>query len=143
MQLKLGNRYVNSLGKACFISHLERGLMHLTYLGESSYTEPWGRKEFLQEVKNNRFFPQPKPKITRENIQTHLIEYQLNMIGKTINDVKDDEQWYHNNTFTQIQYELFKEYAVSLIKKTFKCNTKKAEQTFGWFNLNYGLRLQI
>ena len=143
MQLKMGNRYLDRLGKPCFISHLDKGLMHLTYLGNDSYTEPWSRKEFIDEVKNNRFIPQPKPKITRENIQTHLIEYQLNMIGKTILDVKEDEEWYYNNTFTQQQYELFRAYAVPLIKKTFKCNTKKAEQTFDWFNLSYGLRLQI
>lgn len=142
MQLKLGDRYVNRMGAACFISHLEKGLMHLTYLGEPSYTQPWNRKEFIEEIKNNGFIPQPKPKIKRENIQTHLIEYQLNMIGKTILDVKEDEEWYYNNTFNQQQYELFRAYAVPLIKKTFRCNTKKAEQTFDWFNLNYGLRLQ-
>ena len=143
MQLKLGDRYINRIGVACFISHLQRGLMHLTYLGSPSYTEPWNRKEFIEEVKRNGFTRVPKPKITRENIQTHLIEYQLNMIGKTILDVKEDEEWYYNNTFTQQQYELFRAYAVPLIKKTFKCNTKKAEQTFDWFNLSYGLRLQI
>ena len=142
MQLKVGDRFLNSLGQPCFISFLTRGLLRLTYLGENSYIEPWGRKEFLDEVKNNRFFPQPKPKITRENITDHLIEYQLNMIGKTINEAKKDEQWYHNWTFNQQQYELFRAYAIPLIKKTFRCNTKKATQTFDWFNLQFGLRLK-
>lgn len=142
MQLKMGNRFISSMGKPCFISYLDRGLVRLTYLGDDSYTEPWGRKEFLDEIKNNRFIPQPKPKITRENITQHLIEYQLNMIGKTINEAKKDDKWYHNWTFTQQQYELFRAYAIPLIKKTFRCNTKKATETFDFFNLQYGLRLK-
>lgn len=142
MQLKMGNRFISSLGKPCFISYLDRGLVRLTYLGDDSYTEPWGRKEFLDEIKNNRFIPQPKPKITRENITQHLIEYQLNMIGKTTNEAKKDKDWYHNWTFTQQQYELFRAYAIPLIKKTFRCNTKKATETFDFFNLQFGLRLK-
>lgn len=142
MQLKMGNRFISSLGKPCFISYLDRGLVRLTYLGDDSYTEPWGRKEFLDEIKNNRFIPQPKPKITRENITQHLIEYQLNMIGKTTNEAKKDENWYHNWTFTQQQCELFRAYAIPLIKKTFRCNSKKATETFDFFNLQYGLRLK-
>lgn len=142
MQLKMGNRFINSLGKPCFISYLDRGLVRLTYLGDDSYTEPWGRKEFLDEIKNNRFIPQPKPKITRENITAHLIEHQLNMIGKTTNDAMKQVDWFSEWTFTQKQYELFRAYAIPLIKKTFRCNTKKATETFDFFNLQFGLRLK-
>ena len=142
MQLKKGDRFLNSLGKPFFISYLDRGILKLTYLGDNSYTEPWGRKEFLEEVKNNRFFPQPKPQIRRENITAHLLEYQLNMIGKTMEEAKKDEFWFTNWTFTTQQYELFRDYAIPLIKKTFRCNTKKATQTFDWFNLQFGLRLK-
>lgn len=142
MQLKKGDRFLNLLGKPCFISYLDRGILKLTYLGHNSYTQPWGRKEFLEEVKNNRFFPQSKPKITRENITTHLIEYQLNVIGKTTEQAKKDELWFTNWTFTTQQYELFRAYAIPLIKKTFRCNTKKATETFGWFNVQYGLRIK-
>lgn len=143
MRLKKGDKFKNYLGNTCFISHLGRGILRLTYLlGENSYTEPWDRKEFIEEVNGNRFFPLPKPKITRENISEHLIEYQLNMVGRTIEDAKKDEMWYYNWTFTTKQYELFREYAIPLLKKTFKFNTRKAEQTFDWFNLQFGLRLK-
>ena len=53
-----------------------------------------------------------KEKVNRTNITDHLIEYQLQMIGKTVEDVKDDEEWYFNNTFTQEQHEEFKRYAI-------------------------------
>jgi len=80
-------------------------------------------------------------KITRDNITRHLQEFQLKMIGKTIDDVKDDPEWFNNNTFTVEQLADFNVYALALIKKTFRMSTKKAKDTLGWFNLNYGLRV--
>jgi hypothetical protein len=83
-----------------------------------------------------------KAKVNRTNISEHLVEYQLNMIGKTMLDVKDDEMWYFNNTMTQEQHEEFKRYAIPLLKKIFKFNKGKAESTFGWFDLQFGLRIK-
>ena len=81
-------------------------------------------------------------RINRTNITNHLIEYQLQMIGKTVEDVKNDEQWYYNNTMTQEQFEEFKAYAIPLLKKIFKFNKSKAENTFSWFSLQFGLRIK-
>lgn len=83
-----------------------------------------------------------KAKINRTNISDHLVEYQLKMIGKTVLDVSGDELWYYNNTMTPEQHEEFKQYAISLLKKTFKFNKAKAESTFGWFDLQFGLRIK-
>ena len=81
-------------------------------------------------------------KINRTNISDHLVEYQLNMIGKTIADTTADDLWYFNWTMTPEQYEEFKAYAIPLLKKTFKFNKAKAELTFGWFDLQFGLRIK-
>lgn len=81
-------------------------------------------------------------KINRINIADHLIEYQLKMIGKTVLDVEGDEKWYSNNTMTPEQHEEFKAYAIPLLKKIFKFNKTRAERTFGWFNLQFGLRIK-
>jgi hypothetical protein len=81
-------------------------------------------------------------KINRTNISDHLIEYQLNMVGKTIEDAKSDDMWYFNWTMTPEEHEVFKAYAIPLLKKTFKFNKAKAESTFGWFNLQFGLRIK-
>lgn len=79
--------------------------------------------------------------INRQNITDHLIEYQLKMIGKTIDEITTDEKWFSNNTMTPKQHEEFKAYAIPLLKKVFKFNKSKAEQTFSWFDLSYGLRI--
>jgi hypothetical protein len=83
-----------------------------------------------------------KAKVNRTNISEHLVEYQLNMVGKTMVDVEGDQEWYINNTMTQEQHEEFKRYAIPLLKKIFKFNKGKAEQTFSWFNLQFGLRIK-
>jgi hypothetical protein len=83
-----------------------------------------------------------KAKVNRTNVSEHLVDYQLKMIGKTIEDVKNDEQWYYNNTMTEEQHEEFKRYAIPLLKKIFKFNKAKAENTFSWFNLQFGLRIK-
>lgn len=81
-------------------------------------------------------------KITRENIERHLLEYQLSLVGKTMMDTLDDDQWYFNITITREKFTEFEKYAIKLIKKVFKCNTSRAKKTFDWFNLNLGLRIK-
>ena len=83
-----------------------------------------------------------KAKINRANITKHLIEYQLDMVGKRLVDTLDDDLWYFNWTMTQEQHQEFKRYAIPLLKKIFKFNKGRAEQTFDWFNLQFGLRIK-
>lgn len=80
-------------------------------------------------------------RIKRENLANHLVEYQLNMVGKTIEDAKLDPWWFHNITCSQKQFLEFRAYAIPLIKKVLKCNKKKAEHSFLWLNLQFGLRV--
>jgi hypothetical protein len=80
--------------------------------------------------------------VNRDNINMHLIKYQLAMVDKTLLDTIDDDMWFFNITMTQNQHEKFKTYAVALIKKVFKCNKNRALETFDWFNLGYGLRIK-
>lgn len=83
-----------------------------------------------------------KKKITRENIADHLLEYQLNLIGKTIEDGQKNPNWIREWTISQEKYDKFKKYAIPLLKKVFKYNTSKAKYTFDWFDLGYGLKIK-
>lgn len=83
-----------------------------------------------------------KARVNRTNISEHLVEYQLKMVGKTFSDVEGDEKWYYNNTMTEEQHQEFKRYAIPLLKKIFKFNKARAEQTFEWFNMQFGLRIK-
>jgi len=64
------------------------------------------------------------------------------MVGKTMLDTLDDDEWYFNITMTLAQHVEFRNYTIKLIKKVFKCNTARASATFEWFNLAFGLRIK-
>jgi hypothetical protein len=83
-----------------------------------------------------------KAKVNRANITRHLIEYQLDMVGKRLVDTLDDDMWYFNWTMTQEQHEEFKRYAIPLLKKIFKFNNSRANSTFDWFDMQFGLRIK-
>jgi hypothetical protein len=104
----------------------------------------------MQKVYNNHLFEMGVKytkhktlimKINRKNLYDHLVKYELNVIGKTIEEVKEDKWWFSNNTFTTEQHEEFKKYAIELIKKTLKLGEKKAKLQFSWFDLQYGLKV--
>ena len=80
-------------------------------------------------------------KINRTNVADHLVEYQLDMIGKTIAEAHKTPEWYSKWTMTTEQFNQLQEYAIPLLKKVFKCNKRRAESIFGWFNLQFGLRI--
>lgn len=80
--------------------------------------------------------------VNRTNIGEHLIRYQLELVGKTWEEAQNDDMWFFNWTITEEQHTKFKGYAIPLIKKVFKCNKKRAESIFSWFDLEFGLRLK-
>ena len=79
-------------------------------------------------------------KIDRTNVSQHLLEYQLNLVGKTLMDIAGDDRWYHNLTITKKQHEELEKYAIPLLQKTFKFNKTKAKETFAWWCLQFELR---
>ncbi len=83
-----------------------------------------------------------KKKVNRGNIMRHLIEYQLDMVGKRVVDTLDDDKWYFNWTMTNNQKSEFNKYAIKLMKKVFKFNTNKAKENLSWFNNQFGLRIK-
>jgi len=81
-------------------------------------------------------------KINRENVAEHLVDYQLEMVGKSTQEAYMTKEWYSKWTMTTEQHEEFKAYAIPLLKKVFKCRKERAESTFNWFDLHFGLRIK-
>lgn len=80
--------------------------------------------------------------INRTTIYEHLVEKQFNLIDKTIQDALLYPSWKDTWYISPKQKEEFKNYAVPLIKRVFKCNKKKAESTYDWFLLQHGLKVK-
>lgn len=138
MKPKRGERYLNYIGEYCIIKSVYKDIIKIQICGYKSRTEPWRLKDFLK--RSNNFRKIPYPKINRTNVARHLLEYQLNMTGRTTAATEIVPDWFEKWTITKIEYEFFKSYAIPLLKKTFKINTTKANQTFEWFDLQFGLK---
>jgi hypothetical protein len=80
-------------------------------------------------------------RINRTNVADHLVDYQLEMVGRTRAEAYRTHEWYSEWTMTTAQYEQWKAYSIPLLKKVFKCNKGRAEQMFSWLNLQFGLRI--
>lgn len=78
-------------------------------------------------------------KITRQNLSEHLFEKQLEIIGKSVQDAVTERNWRGEWCMTHEEFGKFRQYAIPLIKKTFKCNRSKAISTFNWFLINFGV----
>ena len=81
-------------------------------------------------------------KVKRENIGDYLFDHQLAMIGKTRMQVVDDDRWHFNFTMTRLQYTEFREYAIPLMMKTFRCNKNKAIGIFNWYWEQFGVKIR-
>lgn len=137
---KKGDRFTNHLGRVCLVISVYRKIVKLQVVHEEPYTEVWSMEDFL---KCNTFFKIPMPKINRTNVAKYLLEFQLNLIGKTLYESKKYENWHSEWTITEIQYNYLRKYAIPLLKKIFKCNKQKAEKTFDWFYMQFGLKIEI
>ena len=89
-----------------------------------------------------RFPKRKRSEITKHNIAEHLLQKQLDYVGKTLADVKDDPKWYLNNTMTQKQDNEWKEYCIDEIKRVYNFTWQQASVEFEWFNLGYGLSIK-
>jgi hypothetical protein len=83
-----------------------------------------------------------KQKINKNNIDQHLINKQLSYIGKSIDDIKNDPNWFNNNKLTKRQYEKWKKYSIKVIQEVCDLDRQQAEYEFEWFYLNHGLMIK-
>lgn len=80
--------------------------------------------------------------MNHDDLVLDILNAELKYINKTIEQVKEEKEWYNTNTMTTLQFEKWKTYSTALIKKHLKCNKATAEKKFSWFNLMYGLKIQ-
>lgn len=79
-------------------------------------------------------------KVNRQNISEVLLEYQLSQIGKTVKDALETLNWREVWDYSKEKEDKFKQYAIPLIKKVFKCSKGKAISTLDWYILHFGLK---
>lgn len=79
-------------------------------------------------------------KPTRSNISELMFEYQLSLIGKTVQDALNNRNWKNEWSIPKEEIERFRLHWIPIIKKVFKCNKSKAQKTIDFFMCNFGLK---
>jgi hypothetical protein len=138
---KKGDRYLNHKGEYCIIKSIYRDIIKLQICGKDARQEPWKRKDFNNHMAFS-FWRVPFPKTNRTNVAQHLLEYQLNIIGKTTVDTKKNENWFKEWAISEEEHALLKQYSLKTLKKVFKFNNTKAIETFNWWYSHFGLKLK-
>lgn len=80
-------------------------------------------------------------KVKRENIGEFLFDKQLTLLNINRMAIIDYDDWRRRFPMTRNQYTEFREDAIKLMMKTFKCSKNKAKDNFNWYWEQFGVRI--
>jgi aminoglycoside/choline kinase family phosphotransferase len=78
----------------------------------------------------------------KDEVVLEILNKQLSYFDKTVDDVKDNEKWYEENSFTEKQFEEWKNFSIELLRKKLKFSKPFAEKNFMWINLMWGFKIK-
>lgn len=134
-----GSRYFDLSGMIHVIIYVGRGIVKLMPLKKDAIVEVWEIEEFEKQVTFLKMTQMEHPPINRQNVSEHLLEFQFNILGKTMSDTIHESNWKEEWKLNYRQKKLFKSYAMVVLKKVFRFNNTKARETFSFFEQNFGL----
>ena len=134
-----GSRYFDLNGVIHVVVYSKPDVIKLMPIKENAMIDVWEVDEFKNQVRLLKFINIPHPPINRINVSEHLQEYQFNLLGKTMANTLVEEDWKKTWKLTKKQKEMFKSYALGILKKVFRFNGAKARETYEFFDKNFGL----
>lgn len=134
-----GSRYFDLNGVIYVIVYSKSDLIKLMPIKKDAMIDVWEVEDFINQVKLLRFTNIPHPPINRTNVAEHLLEYQFNILGKTMGNTITEPEWKKEWKLTKKQKEMFKSYSIGILKKVFRFNGTKARETYEFFDNNFGL----
>ncbi len=134
-----GSRYFDLSGVVHVVIYSKPDVIKLMPLKDNAMVDVWEVDEFKNQVRLLKFIYVPHPPINRTNVSEHLLEYQFNIIGKTMANTVTEQAWKKEWKLTKKQKEMFKSYALGILKKVFRFNGAKARETYEFFDKNFGL----
>ena len=134
-----GARYFDINGVIHVIIYSRGDVIKLMPLRSNSMVDVWDKEEFERQVMLLKYIHIPHPPINRLNVSEHLLEFQFNILGKTMADTLKESEWKREWKMTGKQKTLFKSYAMGILKKVFRFNTSKARETYAFFDNEFGL----
>lgn len=134
-----GSRYFDLNGVVHVVIYSKPDFIKLMPIKEGAIIDVWEVEDFKNQVKLLKFTNIPHPPINRTNVSEHLLEYQFNILGKTMSNTLTETSWKTDWKLSRKQKEMFKSYALGVLKKVFRFNGAKARETYEFFDKNFGL----
>jgi hypothetical protein len=78
----------------------------------------------------------------KDKVVLEILNKQLSYFNKTLDDVKNNEKWYEEDSLTKKQYEEWKNFSIELLRKKLKFNKTFAIKQFSWINFMWGLKIK-
>ena len=122
--VKRGSRYFDLNGVVHVVVYSKPDIIKLMPIKENAMIDVWEVDEFKNQVMLLKFTNVPHPPINRTNVSEHLLEYQFNILGKTMANTLAETEWKTSWKLTKKQKEMFKSYALGTLKKVFKIHTR-------------------
>jgi hypothetical protein len=111
-----GSRYFDLYGVVHVVIYSKPDTVKLMPIKKNAMIDVWDVDEFRNQVMLLKFTHVPHPPINRENVSEHLLEYQFNILGKTMANTVTETEWKKEWKMTKKQKEIFKGYSLGLLK---------------------------
>lgn len=138
--IRRGARYFDLNGVIHVVIYSRKDLVKLMPIKKDAIVDVWEAEDFKNQIHLLKFTQIPHPPINRINVSEHLMEFQFNILGKTMADTIHEPNWKTEWKLNSKQKTLFKSYATGILKKVFRFNTSKARETLQFFESNFGLK---
>jgi hypothetical protein len=139
---KRGDRFMNLKNITLVVVYSTSSIIKLMPIKKDAIIEVYDRYDFIQMVNEWKMIPVVLPKVTRENVSEVILEFQFNILGKTMSDTDQTPKWLEEWTFNKKEKQLVKSFALATLKKLFKFNGAKARDTYDYFDKFYGLKIR-
>jgi hypothetical protein len=140
-KIKQGTRYFDLNGIIYVVIYFKSDVIKMMPLKKDATIKLFEIEEFKKQIKLLKFVNIPDLPINRINVSEHLLEFQFNLLGKTLGDTTHELDWKTVWRLNSIQHALFKSYAIRTLKKVFRCNSYKARETYEFFEKEFGLTI--
>ena len=138
-KIRRAERYFDLNGVIHVVIFSSKEMIKLMPIKDDSIIDVLEVEDFKNQINLLKLTEIPNPTIDRSNVSEHLLEFQFNLIGKTMANTVENHNWKIEWKLTKKQKEIFKSYALALLKKVFRFNSIKADATYDFFNQNFGI----
>lgn len=141
MKILLGDKFLVGGYEALLVFKYKNFIMlHIRSFPPQTIT--YQLEEFVSLIDRFLIIKIKRDALKRENIASHLLDFQFAIIGKSSTDMVIEDKKVIDYEIPRVAYNAYRSYAIAMLKKVHKCNRKTAENNFEWFYERFGMKIK-